>query len=126
MRQIIFNDNYEETKAILNNIFNLDSRRQYCTEYEGNRIGLGSAYFERPKASIYGLGIMPEFQGKGFGKELLMLIIKDLTARGFSTIEIEVESKNENALTLYKKSGFEITCAYEYYRLDKLAERYIN
>ena len=123
MRQAIFNDNYEDTKAILNNVFNLDSRHQYCIRHENTSIGLGSAYFDGPKASVYGLGIMPEYQAKGFGKELLTLIIEDLTTKGFSTIEIEVESKNENALNLYKKCGFEITCAYEYHRLENLAGR---
>jgi ribosomal protein S18 acetylase RimI-like enzyme len=120
MRQATFNGDYDETKSILSNIINLNNRVQYCTEYEGTRIGLGSAYFEELKASVYGLGIMPEYQAKGFGRELLLLIIEDLRTRGFSTIEIEVESNNENALNLYKKCGFEISCAYEYHRLNNL------
>lgn len=53
MLQAIFNDNYEETKEILSKTFNLDGRYQYCTEYEGARIGMGSAYFDGSKASIY-------------------------------------------------------------------------
>jgi len=117
MRQAIFNDNYEVTKEILSKIINHDNCHQYCSEYEGTRIGLGSAYFDQQKASIYGLGIIPEYQAKGFGIELLVLMIKDLARRGFETIEIEVESNNENALKLYKKCGFEITCAYEYHSL---------
>ncbi len=62
MRQDIFNDNYEEAKAILSKIINRNNRHQYCIEHEGTRIGLGSAYFDELKASIYGLGIVPEYQ----------------------------------------------------------------
>lgn len=122
MRQAIFNDNYEETKAILSKVINHNNCHQYCSEYEGTRIGLGSIFFDEQKVSIYGLGIIPEYQAKGFGIELLGLMIKDLAKRGFTTIEIEVESNNENALKLYKKCGFEIKCAYEYHRLVKELE----
>jgi ribosomal protein S18 acetylase RimI-like enzyme len=32
-------------------------------------------------------------------------------------ITLEVETENENALSLYKNVGFEVTTVYDYYRL---------
>jgi ribosomal protein S18 acetylase RimI-like enzyme len=63
---------------------------------------------------ITALAIVPEQQGKGFGRELLQWAVQDLNAAGFSKMALEVESENANALGLYRSCGFEVTNEYVY------------
>jgi ribosomal protein S18 acetylase RimI-like enzyme len=117
LRHKIFGDNREEARLIMQKSLGSDSRQQYLLRYEDRAIGLCAAGFEEAGVSIYGLGILPEFQGQGFGRELLEFAVKDLIAKGCRNLTIEVNSTNNRALELYKGSGFKITLAYDYYRL---------
>lgn len=49
--------------------------------------------------------ILPEYQGKGFGKELLAFIEKTYEKR-VVRIRLEVEKSNQRAVSLYEKIGF--------------------
>lgn len=110
-----FDDSYEESKSIIHNCFKSDIREQYLAVLNNEIIGVGSVNLEGEDVSIFGLGVLPEYRGKGYGKELLHLIVERLLERGRTEITIEVDSDNANALMLYKKTGFHIEVAYEYY-----------
>ena len=47
---------------------------------------------------------------------MLKLLLKDLIEQNIEKIMIEVDSENEKAFNLYKKYGFEIQTAFEYFR----------
>jgi len=111
----VFDDSYEESKSLIKNCFESDARVQYLAVLNDAIIGVGSANLEGEDVSIFGLGVVPDCYGKGYGKELLHLIVDRLLERGRSEITIEVNSENETALALYKKTGFRIEVAYEYY-----------
>ncbi|MBC2724900.1 GNAT family N-acetyltransferase [Desulfosporosinus sp.] len=113
----VFEDSYEESKSLIQNCFQSDIRKQYLAVLKDLIIGLGSANFAGEDVSIYGVGILPEFRFKGYGKELVHLIVDSVWQSGNSEITIEVHSENDNALTLYKKTGFYVQVAYEYYRI---------
>jgi len=113
----VFDDSYEESKSLIKNCFESNTREQYLAILNDVIIGVGSANLEGEDVSIFGFGVVPEYHGKGYGKELLHLIVDSLLQRGRSEITIEVNSENENALELYKKTGFHIEVAYEYYRV---------
>lgn len=66
--------------------------------------------------SIFGFGIDEKFRGKGYGKQILNLIINKLISEGKRNITLEVDSNNEIAFNLYKKTGFETDVAFQYYR----------
>ncbi len=66
---------------------------------------------------IYGLGVMPEFRRKGFGREILLLSVDRLKAAGAREIVLQVETNNKKALNLYKNCGFEESCIMVYYRM---------
>jgi ribosomal protein S18 acetylase RimI-like enzyme len=115
MRQRIFGDSYEDTKVMIQNTFESENRIQYALTYENRFIGIGSACFEEGQVSICGLGISPEYQGMGFGREILLLILIDLLKKGNKDITIDVDSENEKAYNLYKNNGFQVKISYEYY-----------
>jgi ribosomal protein S18 acetylase RimI-like enzyme len=116
LSQQIFNYNYEDAKSIITKSLKADNRTQYIAILNENLIGIGAVSFDSYEASIFGLGISPKHQGKGFGKEILNLILKDLKKKDIQNVSIEVDSTNKNAFNLYVKCGFEIETSYNYYR----------
>jgi ribosomal protein S18 acetylase RimI-like enzyme len=116
LSQEIFNEDYEDAKSMITKSFEADNRIQYIAVLDEKPIGMGSVSFENDEASISGFGVSPQYQGKGFGREILELILKDLKSGGRADITIEVDSNNGNAFKLYRKCGFEIETSFDYYR----------
>jgi len=114
--QQIFGDDYKDAKSMIIKSLDADNRDQYIALFDNKPIGTAAVSFDGDGASIFGLGISPQYQGKGYGKELLNLILKELELKGIKKIFIEVDSFNKSALNLYLKSGFEIEFSYDYYR----------
>jgi ribosomal protein S18 acetylase RimI-like enzyme len=111
-----FNDSCEGAKSLAEGSLRAENRQLFLGEIEGKFVGKGVICFEDGNAFITGLGVLPEYQGKGYGKELLYLIINKIIENKVEGICIEVESENENAFQLYKNTGFEVESAWEYYR----------
>lgn len=112
----VFEEDCVDEEEFITNCFNSTNRKNYATVLGDQIIGIGSGYFGYEEVAIYGLGILPEFQGKGYGRELILHIVKHLLENGHDNITIEVESKNTPAFNLYKSSGFIIETAFDYYR----------
>lgn len=112
----IFEDSYEDAQGMIMNIFQSGTRSQYMGSLNHEIIGMGSSSVNDDEASIFGFGITPKFRSKGYGYELIHLIIEQLRKRGIREIVIEVDSTNTHAFKLYQKMGFQIEIAYEYYR----------
>jgi RimJ/RimL family protein N-acetyltransferase len=55
-----------------------------------------------------GIGLLPEFRGKGIGRELMRRTIDAAFAFGLTRIELTVRERNANAIALYKSLGFEV------------------
>ena len=53
-----------------------------------------------------GVGVLPEYRGKGIGRRLMETTIADAFSKGLERIELEVFSSNERAADLYRKLGF--------------------
>ncbi len=113
---IIFEDSYEEAQGMIVNIFQSNTRDQYLGILNDEIIGMGSSSRDGDEASIFGFGLTPKFRSKGYGYELLHLIVEQLRQRGIREIVIEVDSNNTYAFNLYQKFGFQIETAFEYYR----------
>src|SRR6516162_11933214 len=54
-----------------------------------------------------GVGLLPEFRGKGIGRKLMRRTIGAAFAFGLTRIELTVRENNVNAIALYKSLGFE-------------------
>ncbi len=94
-----------------------DSRQSYyLATLDGASIGTlrtsdhGTIY-------ITAFAVLPQFQGRSFGRQMLIEAVDALLARGHRAIEIEVETENRNALGLYQACGFREATTYGYYRL---------
>lgn len=57
-------------------------------------------------AEIFRLCVDPEARRQGIGEALLRQCIKDATERGCEDMFLDVRTKNEGAIALYRKAGF--------------------
>ena len=117
IRRQIFDDTYENAETMVMKTFESQFRQQYLAVLDGEFIGMGGVSFEQDGAYIFGFGIIPKYQGKGHGKAMLKLMLKDLIEKNVEKIMIDVNSENEKAYNLYKKYGFEVQTAFEYFRI---------
>ncbi|MBF4696030.1 GNAT family N-acetyltransferase [Fusibacter ferrireducens] len=68
---------------------------------------------------IYGLGVLPEYRGKGYGRWLLMKSVMQLLDWNASRVILQVEANNANALRLYESCGFKTTATMDYYKIGQ-------
>ena len=61
------------------------------------------------KAHLYTIAVDPALQGRGLGKRLLEVCLKEARRRGCDRFSLEVRADNKRAISLYKKAGYEIT-----------------
>jgi ribosomal protein S18 acetylase RimI-like enzyme len=54
-----------------------------------------------------GIGLLPEFRGRGIGRQLMLRTIDAAFAFGLTRIELTVRENNLNAIALYKSLGFD-------------------
>ncbi len=94
--------------------------RFYVGTIENTSIGCLRVTFDSHTQTAYinSFGVLPEVQGRGYGRQILTQVVCALKSEGCYTIRLEVETENRNALGLYRSCGFEIRCCYAYYRID--------
>lgn len=71
-----------------------------------------------------GMGIIPEYRGRGIGSQLLSTTLDHAEKFGLEKVELNVYTSNTAAVALYKKFGFEEEGLIKKYR--KLDGRYFD
>jgi mycothiol synthase len=66
----------------------------------------------KPVLYIHALGVQPEYQGKGLGKNLLRAALDFGKKNGYVSAVLSVNAENEGAANLYLKEGFKKTELY--------------
>ncbi|HOG63788.1 MAG TPA: GNAT family N-acetyltransferase [Sedimentibacter sp.] len=113
----ITKENFEFFNA--NDIEEISSGSTYIIETGNEIIGKVRLEIIDDIGGIYGLEILPDYRGKGFGRELLIQSINKLKEYKVKTVNLQVETENRNALNLYKSCGFKENYIMDYYRLIK-------
>lgn len=83
----------------------------------GSDIGKIGLNYEDDMGYVFGVCILPEFRGRGFGRAMLDGVLKKHFAARSTPVILEVAVKNDNALTLYKSCGFNELTIYDYFEL---------
>jgi ribosomal protein S18 acetylase RimI-like enzyme len=55
---------------------------------------------------VLGMGLLPQFRGRGLGKRLILRTLDAARAFGLTRVELSVREDNANAIALYRKIGF--------------------
>lgn len=112
----VFDESEEDAKGFVTHALESENRTQFVAKLDGKPIGMVSTGDEQGDVTIYGVGILPEYRGKGYGRQMLTLALKTILAKGCQNILIEVDSTNNVAYKLYTSSGFEEESTVDYYR----------
>jgi len=91
----------------------------YMAEVDQIIIGKVKLELNDEVGSIHGLGVIPQYRRKGYGKMIINQAIGMLKERNYHMINLQVDAKNENALKIYKDCGFEETSITDYYEIIK-------
>lgn len=59
------------------------------------------------EAELFQIGTLPEYRGRGLAKSLLERLHGEMRNRGAAVCFLEVRSRNNAAIALYEKSGYE-------------------
>jgi ribosomal protein S18 acetylase RimI-like enzyme len=100
----------ETTKFVLSNI--AQKNPQFVVLSGGNVVGWCDVLrnTERPvyaHCGTLGIGLLPEFRGRGIGRQLMQTTIDAAWQCGITRIELTVREHNANAIALYRSLGFE-------------------
>jgi ribosomal protein S18 acetylase RimI-like enzyme len=95
------------------------NERTYKAVLDGRVIGMFRLHDDGRDTLIFGLGILPEYRGKGLGRELLDIAVRKSLERRPEKVALEVACENEIALSLYRSCGFGIVATYDYFKLRK-------
>jgi RimJ/RimL family protein N-acetyltransferase len=99
----------EKTREfVMNNIAMLHS--QFVAVVGDNVVGWCDVLpKERPihaHCGVLGMGLLPQWRGKGIGTALIRTTLNDACRRGLVRIELTVHADNARAIALYEKLGF--------------------
>jgi len=99
----------EEFKTVLEGIWKDYDLEHWFAFDDDKLVGICSSTINpelKHIGTITTLGVLHAYHQRGIGSSLLGHGIQSLIEKGCSTIELGVEAKNEKALALYRKYGF--------------------
>ena len=67
---------------------------------------------------IYGFVVIPDYQGRGYGRQMLEEMIRTIRSLSQKRITIEVDTNNTRAAGLYLSVGFDVETTYNYYVIN--------
>ncbi|MBJ8112896.1 GNAT family N-acetyltransferase [Bacillus cereus group sp. N6] len=115
-----FGDSAKNTATWLQRMMNSPSYQVYCALIDEKVIGTITVSEQEQSTTLSGFAVHPSYQGKGYGKDILSYMVHTLITKGISTIELDVETKNNHALKLYTQCGFEMKKKHDYYNVMNL------
>ncbi len=77
-------------------------------EIDDKIVGTVMVGYEGHRGWINYLGILPEFQGQGLGRELMEHAEAMLVARGCAKINLQIRATNTKVIRFYEGIGFKI------------------
>lgn len=90
-----------------------------CERVDGKIAAFAFGRVVVDEAELFQIGTLPEYRGRGLAKSLLERLHGEMKDRGAAVCFLEVRSRNNAAIALYEKSGYEhISVRKNYYPDD--------
>lgn len=67
------------------------------------------------------IAVLPEYEGRGLGRRMLVRVQERATQAGFKKITLTVDARNDRAISLYKRAGFRVSASID---LEPLRRRF--
>jgi len=78
-------------------------------------VGLLALSLQGSKGVISVVGVLPEYRGRGIGREIMFFALSKLRDFGVKVVELGVDAQNIPAVKLYEKLGFKVVARYAVY-----------
>jgi len=85
-------------------------------EVDGDVIGTGNGVVEQDYVGIFNIVVREAYRGQGYGKKLMLALLKEGKIRGAKKSYLQVICKNEIAMKLYESMGYKQSYRYWYRR----------
>jgi ribosomal protein S18 acetylase RimI-like enzyme len=119
-----FNDPEEKTRSRVARVMHAANNRFYIAIFGEASLGckepVGCLRVREQEDSmhIYGFGVRAEYRRRGYGRQLLEQVIREIKAASNKPIVLDVNVENSPAKALYRSIGFIERTTFEYYNLD--------
>lgn len=113
----------KKNRLILQDMINIMIPEKYLLllRQEGRVIGCGMGVIEDGFAGIYEIVVDKNIRGKGYGRQLMLNMLKYAYERGARKAYLQVVAANTPAVQLYENLGFKEVYRY-WYRIKELRE----
>ncbi len=91
--------------------------RYFLAGLDGMQIGQIGVVDTDSSIYVRGVGILPEYRRRGYGRQLLAMTVGLMLTEGHTHFTLDVATDNPQALSLYQSCGFRETMVYDYYRI---------
>ncbi|MBV9789055.1 MAG: GNAT family N-acetyltransferase [Chloroflexi bacterium] len=112
-----FGDPEDEVRPYVIKRFHQPERQYLIGLLDDQPVGILRLGRYQHEADITAFGVLPEYQGRGYGRQMLLDAIDLLLAENWAQIMIDVVIENRNALRLYQSCGFREVTTYSFYNL---------
>lgn len=83
-------------------------------------VGTGCFTIEEERMTLFAIGVKKALRGRGYGQDILHQLIEQWEQAYHSTdLSAELDSEHPEAVSLFKKYGFETEIQFDYFRLPK-------
>lgn len=115
------NHNGQDRNALSDIILPEDEEKRGMTIYlvlkDNQIIGKVDLKMKSEVGGIYGLGVLPEFRSKGYGRAILLGSIMKMKENNLKSVMLQVATENATALNLYQSCGFATASTMDYYEV---------
>ncbi|HVB22729.1 MAG TPA: GNAT family N-acetyltransferase [Ktedonobacteraceae bacterium] len=112
-----FGESERRTKEHLEQDIPHPRRRYYMAMLGDEPVGCFNLW-SSDTIGIYAFCVLPNYRKRGFGRQMLEQIIRQVRAETRQPITLEVDTTNTNAYELYRSCGFRETTTVGYYVID--------
>ncbi len=88
--------------------FNQNDRLYFEAKVKNEVVGYIGVSDNGEELNILKLAVIPRFRSLSIGQKLVETIVKLKNEKGYKSLFLEVDDKNEKAIRLYKRCGFEV------------------
>lgn len=78
----------------------------FVLEEEGRVVAYGGMYLIGSEGEFLNVGVLPAFQGKGYGRAIVRALVSHGKSNGATRFLLEVRRSNVKAVSLYESEGF--------------------
>ncbi|MCX6083451.1 MAG: GNAT family N-acetyltransferase [Caldiserica bacterium] len=113
-----FAESAQEEERVLVRLMKDPAHTTYLAAQDGRPVGVIQSAVNDGRVFIIHFAVRPEMQGQGIGRQMLLAIVRGLLNSGSQRITIEVETENQNTLSLYQRCGFVMVSTTDYELLE--------